>query len=417
MDLTNPYIVVIDVCFILILSYLFNWIGKKFHIPSVLLLILLGIGIKYALDYGGIQTGDSLMHLLQIVGIIGLIMIILEAALDLELKKEKMPEIFKALFLALFSLGGSIAVTTYLLHTLLIPNLFSATLYGVALSVVSSAIVIPSVSGFSRKNKEFLIYESTFSDIFGIMIFFNLLANVDKTSVSQIVFDVALNLGLTLVMSVFIGYLMVILLNKLRSQLKLFLLVSLLVLLYSVGKLLHFSSLILILIFGLILNNSTVFFRGKLSQFIDNAALKSLQKDFHILIMESAFLVRTYFFVIFGMTLDLENMLNENAVIISLAIITGIYMIRLITLKIFAVKRLFPEVFVSPRGLITILLFFSIPIEYQSGQFNTGILLYVILITSLLMAISLVINGKDIDFSEFIRLNPREQNDKTNNPN
>jgi len=400
MDLMNPYIEVIDVCFILILSYLFNWISKMYNIPSVLLLILLGIAIRFGLDYVGVNTSGKLMNILQIVGIIGLIMIVLEAALELELKRENMPLIIKSFFLALFSLGACIAMITYILHEFLINDLFSALLYGVALSVVSSAIVIPSVGGLLRKNKEFLIYESTFSDILGIMIFFYLLANVDKTSAAEIALDVVINLGATIALSLLIGYAMVILLNRMKSQVKLFLLISLLVLLYAVGKLFHFSSLIMILVFGLILNNSALFFQGKLKRFIDSESLGSIQKDFHILTMESAFFIRTFFFVIFGMTLELSDMLNETAVFASMAIIAGIYIIRLISLKLFRVKRLFPEVFVSPRGLITILLFFSIPVSYQSNNFNPGILLYVILVTSVVMAISLMLKGKDRAFAD-----------------
>jgi hypothetical protein len=38
-----------------------------------------------------------------------------------------------------------------------------------------------------------------------------------------------------------------------------------------------------------------------------------------------------------------------------------------------------------PRGLITILLFYSIPASFRLQQFNEGILLFVILVTGLIM--------------------------------
>ena len=412
MDLQNPYIEVIGVCLILIMSYQFNWLSKVMNIPSVLLLILVGIGIRFGLDYLGVETGENMMQLLQVIGIVGLIMIVLEASLELELKRENRPLIIKSFFLALFSLAACIAFITWIINSFLIEDLFTSVLYSIPLSVVSSAIVIPSVGSLLKKKREFLIYESTFSDILAIMVFFYILSNVDEGSAGAVVMNISISLGLTIFLSVIIGYLMVILLNKLQTQVKLFLLIAVLMLLYSVGKLFHFSSLIMILVFGLILNNANIFFAGTLKNWIDFPSLKKVQGDFHLLTMESAFFIRTFFFVIFGITLELNNLLDLNAALISLGIIVGIYIIRAISLKIFLVKRLFPEVFVAPRGLITILLFFSIPVSYMDADFNSGILLYVILVTSIIMAMSLIAKGKDREFAEKLNFTDWEELDR-----
>ncbi len=405
MEILNPYVLIIAGCVVLIFSYLFNWLSKISHIPSVLMLIALGIGIRFGLDYLKVDILSNLMDILVVIGIIGLIMIVLEAALELELTIDKRPMIIKSFFVALFSLSACMAFITWVLNYLLIDDLFSALIYSVPLSVVSSAIVIPSVTGLLKKNKEFLVYESTFSDILGIMIFFFLISSMEMGSTNEIIMHISINLIITIVLSVVIGYMMVILLEKLRTQVKLFLLIAVLILLYSIGKLFHFSSLIMILVFGLILNNSSIFFSGRLKTLIDYDSLKKVQNNFHVLTMESAFFIRTYFFVIFGVTLDLKDLFDERAALVSLIIIAGIFTIRLISLKIFLVKRLFPEVFVSPRGLITILLFFSIPVENQSVDFNSGILLYIILITTGIMATSLMVKGKDREFAEKLNFN------------
>lgn len=412
MDLQNPYVEVIGVCLILILSYQFNWLSKVLNIPSVLLLILLGVGIRFGLDYFGIETGGSMMQLLQVIGIVGLIMIVLEASLELELTREKRPLIIKSFFLALFSLAACMALITWIINYYLIDDLFTSLLYSIPLSVVSSAIVIPSVGSLMKNKREFLIYESTFSDILAIMVFFYILSNVDSKSVGDIAINVSINLGITIALSIIIGYLMVIILDKLQSQVKLFLLIAVLMLLYSIGKLFHFSSLIMILVFGIILNNNDIFFAGRIKMWIDKPSLKKVQGDFHLLTMETAFFIRTYFFVIFGITLELNDLLNLNAALVSLAIIGGIYLIRAVSLKIFIVKRLFPEVFVAPRGLITILLFFNIPVSFQDSGFNTGILLYVILVTSIIMAISLMIKGKDREFSDKLNFTDWDELDR-----
>jgi Kef-type K+ transport system membrane component KefB len=408
----NPYTGIIAGCIILILSYQFNWISKVFNIPSVLLLILLGIGIRIGLDYFKISIISNLMDILVVIGVVGLIMIVLEAAMELDLTRDKRPMIVKSFLLAVFSLGACIVFITWVLNTYLIDDLFTAVIYSVPLSVVSSAIVIPSVGNLMKKNKDFLVYESTFSDIIGIMIFYFLLNSVENGSAKELLIHISMNLVITIVLSVFISYLMVILLEKLRAQVKLFLLIAVLILLYSLGKIMHYSSLIMILIFGIILNNSRIFFSGKLKNLINIGSLKKVQDDFHILTIESAFFIRTFFFVIFGMTLEFNNLLDLNSALISLGIVAGILLIRLVSLKIFMVRRLFPEVFVLPRGLITILLFFSIPVSRQSSEFNSGILLYVILITSIIMAISLMIKGEDREFAEKLNFNDWDELDK-----
>lgn len=412
MELLNPYTVIIAGCLILICSSLFNWLSKLFNIPSVLMLILLGIGIRFGLDLLKVSLISYLMDVLVVIGIVGLIMIVLEAALELEISREKRPIILKSFFLALFSLAACIFFITWVLNRFLIDDIFSAIIYSVPLSVVSSAIVIPSVTSLLKQKKEFLIYESTFSDILGIMIFFFLISGIEKGSASEIFVHISINLAITLVLSIVIGYLMVILLDKLRSQVKLFLLIAVLVLLYSLGKLFHFSSLIMILVFGIILNNSKIFFSGKLKKLVQFDSLKKVQNDFHVLTIESAFFIRTFFFVIFGMTLELRDLVDKRAALISIIIIAGIYLIRLISMKMFMIKRLFPEVFVSPRGLITILLFFSIPVKNQSINFNSGILLYVILITSVIMAVSIMIKGEDREFAEKLNFNDWDELDQ-----
>ena len=51
-------------------------------------------------------------------------------------------------------------------------------------------------------------------------------------------------------------------------------------------------------------------------------------------------------------------------------------------------------VYLAPRGLITILLFFAIPKEFQNENFNSGILLYTIIVSCIIMAVALVKDGK-----------------------
>ena len=57
---------------------------------------------------------------------------------------------------------------------------------------------------------------------------------------------------------------------------------------------------------------------------------------------------------------------------------------------VFIGKRIVPQIWIAPRGLITVLLFYAIPANYQTDLFNPGILLFIIIATSLVMTIGLI---------------------------
>ncbi|MDX1629850.1 MAG: cation:proton antiporter, partial [Fulvivirga sp.] len=272
----------------------------------------------------------------------------------------------------------------------------TALVYAIPLSVMSSAIVIPSVGELSQHKKEFMVYESTFSDILGIMYFYFLIGNLGNDQVGAVIWDVTSNILITVVLSVVLSYALVLIFQRVKTQVKLFLLIAVLLLLYSVGKLFHLSSLLIILIFGLIINNHKVFFRGFLRTWIQLPALRSILHNFHLITIESAFVVRTFFFVIFGITIELSALLNGSDFLISLVIVGILFGVRALFLWLFRGKDVVPEILIAPRGLITILLFFAIPVTMQTS-FNAGILLYTILITSVVMAMALIARGKHIE--------------------
>jgi NhaP-type Na+/H+ or K+/H+ antiporter len=396
-ELFNSYTAVVTISVIVIMSYFFNIISEKTNIPSVLLLILLGILIKLGLNYFNVEPGDIVYNLLEILGIIGLIMIVLEASLDLELTWEKWPLIWKSFSVALLALIGSSMVIAWFIQLTMVDDFTVALVYAVPLSVMSSAIVIPSVGELANDKKEFMVYESTFSDILGIMYFYFLIGNVGNENVNSVVLDIFSNILITVVLSVVVSYALVLIFQKVRTQVKLFLLIFVLLFLYSIGKLFHLSSLLIILIFGLVLNNHHVFFQGRLAKLIHIPSIKSILHNFHLVTIETAFVVRTFFFVIFGITIDLSSLLDLEVLILSVAIVMALFLVRAVFIWIFRRKDITPELWIFPRGLITILLYFAIPIGMQTDNFNSGILLYTILITSVVMALALIAKGKHLE--------------------
>ncbi len=389
MDIVSSFDLIIAAAIIVILSFWFNGISKKTNIPSVLMLIVLGILLKYVLAYFVPNTPDF-TGTLEILGTVGLIMIVLEAALELELKREKLVPILKSTAIALIGLVASAWVAALIIYQF-IPEMTmqSAWLYATPLSILSSAIIIPSVGGLSASKKEFHIYESTFSDIIGIMMFYFLAAGFDPATDSGVA-GFAGNIVLTIVVAIAASYALILIFQRIKSQAKLFLLIAVLLLLYAVGKKMHLSSLIIILIFGLVIKNIKLFFPGKMDVFLDNEKIEQIYHELHIITLETAFVVRTFFFVIFGLTIVLASLISLKVAIISLLIIASIYAIRYVLLKVFLGKDIFPQLFIAPRGLITVLLFYAIPVQAQIETFESGVLLFVIIATSLIMTWAMI---------------------------
>ncbi len=389
MEIFSSYNLIIEASIIVILSFWFNGIAKKTNVPSVLMLILLGILIKVGLDIFAPSTPDFAGSL-EILGTVGLIMIVLEAALELELKKEKLVPILKSMAIALIGLVASAWVAALLLFQFVDGmTMQSAWLYATPLSILSSAIIIPSVGGLAEAKKEFHIYESTFSDIFGIMMFYFLTGGLNPAEDGGVV-GFSINLVLTIIIAIVASYAIILIFQRIKSQAKLFLLIAVLLLLYAIGKQMHLSSLIIILIFGLIVKNIKLFFPGKTAIFLEEEKMKHIYHDLHIITLETAFIVRTFFFVIFGITIVLSSLLDLKVALISLLIIASIYIIRWAILRIFVGKDILPQLFIAPRGLITVLLFYAIPAQAQIEGFESGILLFVIIVTSLVMTWAMI---------------------------
>ncbi|MDX1315816.1 MAG: cation:proton antiporter, partial [Eudoraea sp.] len=268
-----------------------------------------------------------------------------------------------------------------------------AWVYATPLSILSSAIIIPSVGRLSEEKKEFHIYESTFSDIAGIILFYFLIGQLKPEGATGVA-GFAGSILLTIVIAIIASYVIILIFQGIKSQAKQFLLIAVLLLLYAIGKKFHLSSLIIILIFGLVIANMKLFFAGPMKKYLNEERAKQIYKELHIITLESAFVVRTFFFVVFGITIVLSSLLSVRVLLISVLILASIYGIRFVLLRTFLGKDIFPQLFVAPRGLITVLLFYAIPEEAKVAAFDQGILLFVIIGTSVIMTWAMIRDRK-----------------------
>lgn len=390
LDLNNAYVMLIFASFVIIISHFFNVLSAKTRIPSVLMLILLGILIKQGLISMGAVDLD-LMKSLELLGIVGLIMIVLEAALDLQLTKQALPLIGRSLAVAALCLVLSTLIIAGVIQAFISMDYQVAMLYSTPLSIMSSAIIIPSVISLIKSKKEFMVYESAFSDILGIMLFYFVISLLESGG-KEASIQFGASFLITIVVAILASYILVYLFKDMKGHVRLFLLIAVLLFLYSMGKLLHLSPLLIILIFGMSLSNHQSVFKIFKNYFLndDDDPIEKIEKEFHLITMETAFVVRTFFFVIFGMSIDLLSLVDLDVFLISIVVLIVLYLVRFLILKLLLKSSIVPQLWIAPRGLITILLFFAIPLQFQQRAFSTGILLYVIIISSIIMSIGLI---------------------------
>lgn len=260
---------------------------------------------------------------------------------------------------------------------------------------MSSSIVLPSIYPLHEQKKEFLVYEASFSDIIGI-IAFNYFTDNNKMSLESLG-TFGLNIGLSVVLSILLSFLLLLILTKTKLNIRFFLIFSLLILIYAAGKIFHLPSLIIILVFGLLINNWEKFTWARLIRYFPHQYVDSLRHSLHSVTAETSFLVRTFFFILFGFSISLKFLSEQEVLLVGSLIVAALFFIRLLYLRFFVRTNLFPESFFIPRGLITIVLFYKIPGNLKLSNFNDGILFYIILTTSIIMALGMIFYKKKPD--------------------
>ena len=95
----STYTTLIVLSGLVIFSYLFDLIAGKTKIPSVLLLLFLGVGIRQVVEYFNIHL-FNLSGILPTLGTLGLILIVFEGALELKYTPDKNAVIKKSFFSA-----------------------------------------------------------------------------------------------------------------------------------------------------------------------------------------------------------------------------------------------------------------------------------------------------------------------------
>jgi Kef-type K+ transport system membrane component KefB len=395
---------------LIIFSYLFDAFARKTKFPAVILLMFTGIVVRVIASANGYDELGFLDDLIPVLGTIGLILIVLEGALELDISKEKSVLILKGFFAALIILILNIASLQWVFVQLFQMDPQLATLSAIPLAIISSAVAIPSAASLLNQDREFIVYESTFSDILGIMIFNYAIRQfeaqqdlIGATPLGSLFLQI---LGVV-VISLAITYVLYRLIRQIHHHVKFFLILALLILVYAFGKLFHLPALVTIFIFGIFLSNVKSLLPNFLKTYLDLDQTEKELHEFHILTAESTFIVRTFFFLFFGFSIQLTDFNSPKPLLYGILIIAIIMILRYLYFTVTTLKfKPSSLVYMSPRGLISILLFIQLKevsfIDLRNSPIDERVLLFVILSSMLIMLIGTLKKPKSIELENDI---------------
>ncbi len=372
---------------VVLISYLFDLAGRRWRVPSVVLLIALGMAARAAADATGFTLSLS-PQLLPVLGTFGLLLIVLEGALDLELTRDKIGLISRS-----FACAATGLLVTALLIALLLQSFFvvaplTAWIVATPFAVISSAVAIPAASSLLPRLREFVVYESSFSDILGVLLFSALVgSNGDFTDTAL---QSAGSIGISIIAGIVAALLLYALIKHIDTHVRFLPMIFGIALLYGVGKLLHLAPLVMVLLVGLLLNNNRwmgrlpLLNRGNQAEFDEELdTLKHLTAEF-------TFVVRTFFFVLLGYSIQLAELADPLVWGIALAIVACCVLPRLLLVRFAAGEKIEPLLWFAPRGLITVLLFLGIPAAMRIDGFPFASVTLVVLIWAGLLTLGLV---------------------------
>lgn len=350
---------------LLVLAFLANLLARKVGIPDVL--VLMGIGVLlgpvlHLMDltkYPGIREG---------FGTLALILIMLEAGLELDLR-QLLRYLPAGILLAVASYALGFGLIAPAAHRLLGLNWKASLIVAAVLGGVSASVALPVLQTMRLRTslKMILTVEGAMADILSVLAVTSLLSSpVGTVPVASLFSGVAVKIVLSLVLGIVAGVGWAFLLPKLSDrrfwQVLTF---GAVLVLFAVSEAAGGADLLAVLVFGLALANlpqarrylSTGFgflVEGPEHSGEEQAGLLA----FHA---ELSFLIRTFFFVLVGMDIGFKGFVTEwkTIAVIFIAILVArwfaVFLSRALWRDSHRIERQVAFL-MHPRGLITVVL-------------------------------------------------------------
>ncbi len=370
---------------LLLFAYALEHVGRRFKVPPVVLLIGTGLIARQILDAIGVRF-HWVDPMVPVLGTLGLILIVLEGALDLTVTRKRAGVMLAAAASSFLGFCLTLGAFAFLFVAMMKLSVAAAMLAAIPFAVISSAVAIPSASALPTQPREFIVYESSLSDILGVLVFYSWLTA--DGSLQAFAADLFGGGALSLVVALVAAMAVFYFINQITGHVRFLPLLAGLVLLYAIGKEIHLSPLIVVLVCGLLINNPhLVTWHSALRNF-QTPQYEETLSSFKALVAELTFACKSFFFLLLGYWTEVNDMLSIEAWLVAVAGISFILFSRYAILALLRRKAIAQLVWIAPRGLITVLLFLSARRTGEIDSFPFGSVMLVVLITSALTALA-----------------------------
>jgi cell volume regulation protein A len=331
----NTIVAFLAVGAVIFIGFLGNLIFKKYRVPDVLLLILVGILLGPALLGGTLHilTADKLNEVNKYRDLflsVALVMILFDGGLTLDIRA-----VFESMRLSLFMTVVTFLLTMIavaaLVHFAIGGNIFIALSLGAILGGTSGAIVIPIANKLRIKpsTKSALYIESALTDVLVIVLAITLLKIVRIGEFDAV--SLARNIAFDFLGGALIGFgsgvLWLYALQHLQKQpLSYMLTVAVLFIVAGAVELIGSSGAIAALAFGLSIGNRGFVKRQITSIYLSGGSDDSIQR-FHA---EITFFIRTFFYVYMGLLFEFGS-IDGLQLTVGIAVLCVVVAVRWVT--------------------------------------------------------------------------------------
>ena len=288
---------------ILIIGFLADFIFKKYRIPDITILLLVGLFLNFL----GFQLIS--IDIIPLFSALALMFILFEVGTELKFYS-LIKEIPRASLLAFSIFFISMLSVTLVSGAILNLQFEIALLLGAIIGGSSSTIVAPMISKLeiTRNTRSLLTIESALTDALCVLVAITLLESLafaGHLGLGRLLGEIVSSFSIAIVSGFIFGLVWLKILPKIEKYEYYYLLtIGMLFFVYSITEIGGGIGAISSLIFGIVLGNVSQI--SKIFYIKDVKPLTPTTNTFHKLIV---FIIRTFFFVVLGLIITISNLM------------------------------------------------------------------------------------------------------------
>ena len=394
---------------IIFAAHFFTALFERTRFPDVLPLIFIGILIG---PLFGILSPDDFGYVGPLLSAVALVLMLFEGGSHLTLDTLK-TSLKDCVVLTLATFIFTVLITTGIAYYIMENDLMPALFIGVVLGSISPAVVVPIVRmlDLSENTKSTLVVESAITDVLSIIIALGIMKTFQAGHKTLMEF-IGTNLIATMAMSLAVGFGGAVIWSTILEKIRkfpntIFTSLAFIFLLYGLSEILGYSGPISVLIFGVVLANSKKIPLSIVQKFgADHLTeFTSIEKN---LFSEVIFLVKTFFFIFLGMSIQFGNSkILFIGILLTILIYGGrLLLSRLLISRETPISEAAMISFIIPKGLAAAVLaevpmHMGLPMEVESTFIEIRAVVYMVILFSILVT-SFLIYSQETGFTRVL---------------